>query len=138
MIFAESTQQKVHILRLQPFEDLRQALKAFASDKNLKAGFVVSGMGSLTVASLRFASAKETTILNGPFEIVSLSGSLFCEGVHLHMSVSDGKGQVFGGHLMDGSLVRTTAELILQSYPDVSMTRSLDQQTGFLELDFLR
>jgi hypothetical protein len=50
---------------------------------------------------------------NGKFEIVSLSGTLSSSGHHVHMSIADCDGNVFGGHLMEGCLVRTTAEIVL-------------------------
>ena len=59
-------------LRIGPDEDLRRALEARGGD----AAFVVAGIGSLHAASLRFAGRKEAQVLEGPLEILTLSGSL--------------------------------------------------------------
>jgi predicted DNA-binding protein with PD1-like motif len=50
------------------------------------------------------------------------------------MSVADARGQVFGGHVASGCMVRTTAELLLALLPEHRFARKLDPATGFLEL----
>lgn len=44
-------------LRLTPGQDLRQAIEAAVLSHNCRAAFVLSGIGSLSTASLRFAGA---------------------------------------------------------------------------------
>lgn len=63
-----------------------------------------------------------------------LAGTLSPEGVHLHMAVADSSGTVIGGHLCAGSLVRTTAELVLGLLPEWQFQRVLDASTGCAEL----
>lgn len=46
---------KVFSMRLKPNEDLRQSLKNFAVEHNIKAGFILSAIGSLKQAAIRFA-----------------------------------------------------------------------------------
>ena len=95
---------------------------------------MVAGIGSLSDASLRYAGEPNERQLAGPVEIVSLSGSLGPAGAHLHMSVSDASGHVYGGHVGYGNTVRTTAEILLAPLPDWSLTREYDAATGFKEL----
>ena len=102
---------KVVPLRLQPGADLRQALEAWMVEQSEQAGCLISAVGSLSVAKLRFAGAAEATVIHDELEILSLSGTLSPDGVHLHIAVADSQGAVLGGHLCTGSLVRTTAEL---------------------------
>ena len=59
-------------------------------------------------------------------EILSLSGTLSPDGVHLHIAISGSSGAVIGGHLCAGSLVRTTAELVIGLLPDWRFNRVLD------------
>jgi predicted DNA-binding protein with PD1-like motif len=54
--------------------------------------------------------------------------------VHLHASISDGTGKTIGGHLMDGNLIYTTAEIIIGEVLDVKFSRRLDSITTFNEL----
>jgi len=95
---------------------------------------VISGIGSLVPVQLRFAGRDGATALTGDHEILSLAGSLSLDGAHLHLSVADAEGRVTGGHLLAGSLVRTTAELLVAWLPDWTFRRGLDPQTGFREL----
>ena len=100
-------------LRLQPGMDLRRSLEAVAGVKDETSAFVVSGIGSLSNARLRFAGAESETSLAGMFEIVCLSGTLAQDGAHLHMAIADEHGHVVGGHVCYGNIVRTTVEVLL-------------------------
>lgn len=71
---------------------------------------------------------------NGPFEIVSLVGTLSIHGIHVHISISDESGQTFGGHLLSGNLIHTTAEILLMESLDHEFFREFDTQTGYEEL----
>lgn len=121
-------------LRLSPGADLRRALEDVMGSQNTDSAFVVAGIGSLVEASLRYAGESTVITLAGPLEILSVSGSLSPPGAHLHMSVADASGRVYGGHADYGNTVRTTAELLLALLPDGSLTREHDARTGFNEL----
>lgn len=72
--------------------------------------------------------------LQGPLEIVSLSGTLSSNGgCHLHASFSNEQGKVFGGHLIE-MIVYTTAEIVIGECSAMVFERYLDSQTGFPEL----
>ena len=125
---------KVVPLRLQPGDDLRQALETWMGEQQEQAGCVISAIGSLSVAELRFAGAAAATTIHGELEILSLSGTLSADGAHLHIAVADNRGVVFGGHLCPGSLVRTTAELVIGLLPEWQFRRERDPATGYAEL----
>jgi predicted DNA-binding protein with PD1-like motif len=125
---------KVVPLRLHPGEDLRRALEAWMGEQQQQAGCMISAVGSLSVAQLRLAGASETTTICGELEIISLSGTLSPDGAHLHIAIADSSGAVIGGHLGPGSLVRTTAELVIGLLPEWRFQRELDPATGYAEL----
>jgi predicted DNA-binding protein with PD1-like motif len=125
-------------LRLTTGSDLLLALAALPQQRGERAGVVISGIGSLALVRLRFAGRDGATTLSGDHEILSLAGSLSGDGAHLHLSVADADGRVSGGHLLEGSLVLTTAELLVAWLPDWSFRRGLDPQTGFRELQITR
>jgi predicted DNA-binding protein with PD1-like motif len=125
---------KVIPLRLPPSADLRRALEAWMGEREEQAGCLISAVGSLSVAQLRLAGAAEATAIHGELEILSLSGTLSPDGAHLHIAVADSRGEVLGGHLCAGSLVRTTAELVIGLLPEWRFSRQLDPATGFAEL----
>jgi len=95
---------------------------------------VLSGIGSLHGARVRFAGAPEPTALEGDLEILTLAGSLSPEGSHLHLSVADAQGRVWGGHAAPGCVVRTTAEVLLALLPEWRFSREHDEATGYAEL----
>jgi predicted DNA-binding protein with PD1-like motif len=121
-------------IRLRPHQELRNALQSLLSEHGVDAAFVVQGIGSLDGAWIRFAGMEEATELHGDLEILTLSGSLAPDGVHLHMSVSDSEGRVLGGHVAPGCIVRTTAEILVALLPDVAFSREPDAESGCNEL----
>ena len=50
--------------------------------------------------------------------VARLRGTFSPDGAHLHIAIADSSGAVIGGHLCPGSLVRTTAELVVGLQPD--------------------
>jgi len=125
----------VHVFRLRPHDDLRRSLDAFVEARGIEAAVIVSCVGSLEVAAIRFATADGATILEGKFEITSLVGTLSARGgSHLHLTITDGEGVARGGHLMEGSRIYTTAEVAIGALPDLSFTRELDETSGYDEL----
>lgn len=121
-------------IRLDPNQDLRRALESVLYEENMRAGFVLQGIGSLSMARIRFAGLDEPTEICGDLEILTLSGSLSPDGPHLHMSIADAHGRVLGGHVAPGCIVRTTAEILLALLPDVVLSRAPDAQSGCKEL----
>jgi len=125
---------KVVPLRLKPGDDLRRTLEAWLGEQQEQAGCVISAVGSLSLAQLRLAGATQATAIHGELEIVSLSGTLSPDGIHLHIAIANSSGTVIGGHLCAGSLVRTTAELVIGLLPEWRFRRELDPVTGYTEL----
>jgi predicted DNA-binding protein with PD1-like motif len=121
-------------LRLPPGVDLRASLEHVLADHGAAAGFVLQGIGSLSVARIRFAGKGTPDELRGDLEILSLGGSLSPDGVHLHIAVSDANGQVTGGHMGQGCIVRTTAEVLVGLLPGYRFAREPDARTGYPEL----
>lgn len=125
------------VLRLAPGDDLRAALEAAfaaAQGPGAQAGCVICAMGSFTQAVLRYAAQPEGTVLAGPLELVTLSGTLSRDGAHLHGSVSGADGGVKAGHVMPGCVVRTTAEVVIALLPGWAFSREADAATGYREL----
>lgn len=124
----------VTALRLNPGTDLKASLLAYCAERQIEAACVLACVGSLERAVIRFADAPHGTVLTQKLEILTLSGTLSRHGAHLHITVADAVGSVSGGHLLDGSLVYTTAELVLGLLPGVEFRRELDPATGSNEL----
>lgn len=121
-------------LRLRPQQDLKLELDRYIEQHNLEAACVLTCVGSLTQAILRHANQPEGSLYQGHFEIVSLTGVMSVQGSHYHISIADSTGQTFGGHLLEGSLIYTTAEIVIGVLPQLQFRRELDQATGYPEL----
>jgi predicted DNA-binding protein with PD1-like motif len=130
---------RAHAFRLKPGADLKAELEHVARAWPLRAGCIVSCVGSLSRARLRMPGAagdpEVFTSLVEPMEIVSLTGTLCADGVHLHIARSRADGACIGGHLAHGCLVNTTAELVVGELPDIEFRRRPDPATGYDELD---
>ena len=126
---------KTTALRLTPGDDLKEALVELAKARALGAGVVLTCVGSLAEAALRFAGQDETTTLSGPFEILSLEGTLSLEGLHLHVALADREGKTVGGHVQLGCVVYTTAELVIGELSGLNFLRTFDTVTGYEELE---
>jgi predicted DNA-binding protein with PD1-like motif len=121
-------------VRIGVGEDLRAALAALPALHGVDAAFVLQGIGSLSVAQIRYAGRPDCAELRGDLEILTLGGSLAPDGVHLHITVADVQGRVTGGHMGPGCIVRTTAEVLVGLLPGVRFSREEDPATGFKEL----
>lgn len=128
---------EVVAIRLRPDEDLKKSLQRFALHHNITAGFIISAVGSLKQAKIRFANQQTSTLLSDKFEIISLNGTIAIAGVHLHIAVADSLGKTIGGHLDDGCIVYTTAEIIIGITDAFTFLRTLDEQTGYKELEII-
>ena len=131
---APSSSLRTYALRLHPGDDLRQGILAFVQAQYLRAGAVLTCVGSLTVATLRLANQEGPTEYRGHFEIVSLMGTLSTHGSHLHLAVADSTGRTLGGHLLDGCRAYTTAEIVLAELPELEFRRETDPTFGYQEL----
>ena len=121
-------------LRLHPDADIRRDLERLVKRDNIAAAVVLGAVGSLSNVCLRFADQNKHTTLAGKHEVLTLSGTLGKDGVHLHMSVANTQGECKGGHVVYGCRVNTTLELVIGLVSGVRFEREIDQSTGFKEL----
>lgn len=133
--------QKVHVLRVEPAEDVLLSIQRYCDEHHIVNGVVLSGIGSLTVAT--FFDPQEmpgkpglygyvTPIdLPTPIELVGLSGVICQEpdgkaAPHIHAAFADAEGNEYGGHLKEGNRVLVTVELVIAELGGVRMSRELD------------
>ena len=133
-VVSGGTPLTIAALRLHPRSDLLTCLSEIVRKHDFRAAFVLTCVGSLTVATLRLANQKEATRYEGHFEIVSLVGTLCPDGLHLHISISDGMGKTIGGHVLEGCIVYTTAEIVLGEATALTFSRPIDPKTTYDEL----
>jgi predicted DNA-binding protein with PD1-like motif len=125
---------KTHAFRLYDGADLKKSLEAYVRERYIDAGYILTCVGGLSRAVLRMPGAKNFVTIDEDLEIISVQGTLSPEGCHLHASVSNSVGQVVGGHLSDGCIVRLTTEVALAEDATFSFVREFDDDTGYREL----
>ena len=67
-------------------------------------------------------------------DAASILGTLSSRGSHLHIAVSDGEGHTVGGHLLEGSRVYTTAEVVVLAFRELRYGYEVDPTYGYHEL----
>ena len=124
--------------RLKPGADLKNSIEVVVAEHSIRAGFIITCAGGLQQARVRMAGAKPDSqniqTFKADFEIVSLVGTISISGTHLHISFSDSKGNVIGGHLKEDTIIYPTAEIVLGIEETVEFVREMDIETGFKEL----
>ena len=123
-----------YVFRLKPGQDLKTEIQNLVNQKQIKAGWVSTCVGSLTNYQIRFANQPNGSNDSGHFEIVSLTGTVSINGSHIHISISDSSGKTIGGHLMEGCKIYTTAEIVIGSSNDFIFKREKDGTTEWEEL----
>lgn len=121
--------------RLLEDADLADTIKKKAEEAGVKAGLLLV-IGSLKKVVLGYykGGKYENLILPGPLEIASGIGNIATSEkgevmIHVHLVVSNEKGAAFGGHLMKGSPVGATAELIIVEAANMNLIRAFDEKT---------
>ena len=130
----ESKPGKIVLARLYEDEDLLESITRQSKKSQVKTGFFLL-IGTLKKAKLGFyrEGQYQPIEIAGPLEITSCAGNVSIkEGepfTHAHISVSNDKGEVFGGHVLPGCIVAATAELVLVEAEGVDLERRLDEET---------
>jgi len=119
--------------RLTRGMDLKKEIESYVIDNDIS-GVILCAVGSLSKINIRLASATTNLEKEGMYEIVGITGTLSKDGVHIHIAVADEQGNTIGGHLKDGCIINTTAEIVLEVFEEIEFRRKYDAITGYSEL----
>ncbi len=125
---------KEHVMRLLPGEDLVLSLHQYCRKNEIKAAFVGTCVGSLERVVFRKGYDQTLFTMDGPFEIVSMEGTLSSNGMHIHTAVSDKNFKVYGGHILSGSIIQSTAEIVIIELENHELSRTKGDLSGYKEL----
>lgn len=129
---------KEHVFRLTKGMLLKESILKYCENNNILAGVVVSSVGCLTKAFIRNAGASKIIEINGDLEIICINGTVSKNRVHLHISIADDDLRLFGGHLENGSVINTTAEVTILELNDYVFEKEFDESTGYNELKIIK
>ncbi|MFP4481528.1 MAG: PPC domain-containing DNA-binding protein [Thermovirgaceae bacterium] len=144
---------RVIAARLAPGCDLVESIETIAKEENITNGIILSGAASLRKAVLRnvgsfpekFPITDDVRIFltrTDPMELLALSGNISTRDgqfhLHCHVVVSSGEedGRAYGGHLMKGTEIFSTGEVVIAEITGCEMIRLEDQETKAAELHF--
>ncbi len=132
----EFTLEKVIMGRLEQGDDLLEELNRLVGKHNIKSG-TIKVIGAVKKAHYGFydQSLQEYKIIKKekPLEILNVTGniSIYADKpmVHAHITLADKSGNVFGGHLADGTEV-FAAEVILRKFSGKPLKRVYEENSG--------
>ncbi len=122
--------------KLEHGADILEELTKVCIENNVKLG-KVKAIGAVKKATIGYYDQDTKTYdffeLDRHLEITNLVGNVSLKDgepiIHAHITLSDEKGNAFGGHLAAGTEV-FACEFFLTSFDGPEFNRGLDEQTG--------
>ena len=127
------------VLRLLPGDDLYVQLESNCQKVAMTSAAIISAVGCIRELKIRTADGQSIYHEKNYFEVTSLSGTISEDGAHIHIQVCDANLRSIGGHLLPGTFIHTTMELVIVNLKnEYRLTRSYDEVTGYDELEIKR
>jgi len=138
-MIAEGRPGRAFLGRLPHGSDLLAELTRFAAEHGIRAGRV-EAIGAVARARTGFYDQAARKYgyheFAEPMELLALVGNVSVKAeapetpfVHAHVTLADGAGRAFGGHLAEGTVV-FAAEFCMVELPGIELVRRPDQTTG--------
>ncbi len=133
MIVKKYTPKENYMVKLDAGEDLLKAVSAFVEEKNIISGYAhIMGLSrnvKFAYYNIETHIYEEIEKKDRYFEIIQCTGNISLkEGKpfpHLHIAFGDQDGNIFGGHLLEGTIVEI-GEVTIQAFDGEPMEREYD------------
>jgi predicted DNA-binding protein with PD1-like motif len=128
MDFASMSVKQVHILRIDPGEDVLESVKRFLKEADTRQAVVLGGYGTLAAYHLHWVEHNRIPTNNvfrhaeGGFEILTMNGLVVEGEPHIHITLSTPEG-AFGGHLEPDCIAYVLCQVFFAEVEGVSLTR---------------
>jgi predicted DNA-binding protein with PD1-like motif len=130
------TSREVFMGRLSCGCDLLQELTKIATEQCVSLGRI-EAIGAVRQARIGFYDQKSSlyrySSFDEPLEISKLIGNISLKDgipfVHAHVTLADGSGKAYGGHLAEGTTV-FACEFLLEAFDGPVFQRDFDEETG--------
>ena len=119
---------KEYAFRLKHGDDIKRSIENYCLENGINTGIILSAVGCIYHAKIRLAKAIDIMDVEDDFEVLSLNGTISFGRSHLHITLSNDKGEVFGGHL-NRAVVSVTCEMVINII-DGTVDRYFDEETG--------
>ncbi|MFE8702738.1 PPC domain-containing DNA-binding protein [Cytobacillus sp. FJAT-54145] len=142
--YATGNTGRIIAARLLPSTDLLTGIEDVCKENNIKYASILNCFGSFQRSGYLYLIPKLETKagagygdlieVDGPIEFLGGTG-VVCQRdgeyeVHIHGSMCDQEGKVFGGHLVKGENKVLTVDLVLMEVEDIHFFRKLDEETN--------
>ena len=116
--------------------DLLEELGEICRRETVDLGWI-AGLGAVSKACLAYYDQRkheyQSLVIDRPLEITNLVGNVSLRDgspfVHAHVTLADGAGHAYGGHLAAGTIV-FACEFVLEVLSGPALERALDETTG--------
>ncbi|MEE0797369.1 MAG: PPC domain-containing DNA-binding protein [Anaerovoracaceae bacterium] len=130
------------VARIDRGEEILEKIKEIGISENIRLAHIsaLGAVGEVTVGVFKTGEKKYyANEFKGDFEITSLTGTITTKDgefySHLHMSVGDVEGRVYGGHL-NKAVVSATCEMVIDII-DGAVERKFSDEIGLNLFKFL-
>lgn len=128
MEFACMNLGPIHILRIDPGEDVLESIQSFLQQADLRQAVVLGGYGTLAAYHLHWVTHNRIPTDNlfrrdtGGIEILAMNGLVVAGQPHIHIALATPDG-AFGGHLEPGCIAYVVCELFFAKVTGVGLSR---------------
>jgi hypothetical protein len=128
MDFVSMKLGRIHILRVDPGEDILTAIQRLVQEAGLQQAVVLGGYGTLAGYHLHWVTHNRIPTENvfrrgeGGIEILSMNGLVVGGEPHIHVALSTPDG-AFGGHLEPGCIAYVLCEVFFAEVEGVPLRR---------------
>jgi predicted DNA-binding protein with PD1-like motif len=128
MEFASMAFNQIHILRVDPGEDVLGSIEHFLKAARVRQAVVLGGYGTLAAYHLHWVTHNRIPTDNsfgrgeGGIEILSMNGLVVDGEPHIHVTLST-PGGAFGGHLEPGCTAYVLCEVFFAEVKGVLLSR---------------
>jgi predicted DNA-binding protein with PD1-like motif len=124
---ATFTVKQMHIVRVDPGEDVLESVQRFLDESGVRQAVVMGGYGTLAKHHLHWVADNRLPSRNiygkgeGGIEILGMNGLVVAGEPHIHVSLSTTAG-AYGGHLEPGCVAYVICEVFFAEIegPDLS------------------
>ena len=120
--------ERIHILRVDPGEDVLLAVRTFIAESGLRQAVVMGGYGTMVAHHLHWVVHNRIPTDNtfgrgeGGIEILSMNGLVVEGEPHIHITLATQAG-AYGGHLEEGCIAYVVCEIFLAEVSGVDLSR---------------
>lgn len=120
--------KRIHIVRIDPGEDVLCSLRKFLKETDIRQGIVVGGYGTLTAHHLHWVTHNRIPTNNvfghaeAGIEMLGMSGLVVDGEPHIHVTLATVNG-AYGGHMEEGCKAYVLCEIFLAEIQGSKLAR---------------